>query len=126
NTHRYRSDREIGFATHGGHSYTCLYKSQQLLLHIGGDVCVAIVLYIATVNAESRQTFLCVTGQCCCQVHSSWSLCAIKAPNSFGDLGIIIDGLTAITPTRSHCDGQSDTFLAEFLGAGSCFVNATD
>ena len=98
NTHRNTAHRQIRFATHCGYSLSRTCKTQNFFSYICRNRIVIQVLYIATINAKCRKSFLCMSCQHSSQIYSSRTLCSIKSPNSFRIIRIHIHCFGTVTP----------------------------
>ena len=79
-----------------------------------------------SIDAKGRQSLLGVGGQYGSQIHSAWTLGAVKAPNSLGVVGIHVHGFGTVAPARCNGDGGTNTLTFKLLGAGSTLGHTTD
>ena len=103
NPHGSVTQRKVRFAFHLSHCQRSLYKTENFFLHISRNVLVAGILHIAAINSESRQTFLSVSGQRCCQINRSRTFGSVKTPNGFWHQRMRVHYFGSVAPRRGNC-----------------------
>ncbi len=114
--HGHAAERQIGLAPHLSHGESRTGETEQLLCHIGRNSVVGEVLYVVSVDAESRQAFLGMCGKNGGKIDGSGPLSAVESPHGLGPIGVHVHSFTAIAPARGHSDGGADAFALEFFG----------
>ena len=91
--HRNGSDLQIGFASHRRGCHSGASEAEQLLLYIIRDLLCGRGLYVPAVDAECRQTFLCVSCQDRSQIYGTRALRPVESPYTLDRHRIHVHGL---------------------------------
>ena len=84
------------------------------------------VLHVVPVNAEGRQSFLCMSRQYGSQIDGSRAFRPVKSPNGFGPVGVHVHRLGTVTPARGYRNGGTHAGTFELVGAGRAFRHSSD
>ena len=125
-THRHRTDREIGFAPHLHDGDSGAAETQEFFAYVGGNRIIAHILYVAAIDAEGGQSLLVVPGQCRSQINGARTFRAVETPDGFGDERVHVDGFGAVAPAGGDRKDGAYIAVAEFVGAGRGFGDPAD
>ena len=110
----------VGFVLHPSHRHGAPGKTQDLFLHVSGDLAVAGVLHVMAVDREGRQALLGVGGQHRSQIHRAGAFGTVEAPDRLDGVGVHVKGLSPVTPAGSDGEGGHHVLGGELVLAGSC------
>ena len=126
NTHALATYRQVALATHSCNCQGGTCPTQNLLLYISRNSVVCQILNVMAIDAECRQTLLCMTSQYGSQIYSTGTFCTVEAPNSLWPVGMHVHGLRTIAPARCNGDGGTYALTLELSLASGSFCHTAD
>ena len=126
NTHRHATHRQVGLAAHGGYGLGGTGKAEDLLGHVSGNAVVVQVLHVTTIDAESGQPLLSMTGQDGGQINGARTFRTVEAPDGLRIIRVHVHSLGTIAPAGGHGNGGAYTLALELLGTGRALGHTAD
>ena len=126
NTHRYATHWQVRFSSHCSYCLCGACKTKNFFRYIFGNAVIVQILYVMSINAECRKSFLCVSCQYCCKIYCSRTLCSIESPYSFRVMRVHIHSFRTVAPARSYGNSRTYTFSFELFSTGCAFSNTAD